>query len=85
MPLKDGDIVTLDYEGRTEGILFDTTLEKVAKKEDAVVENRKYTPITVVIGDGRLVPGLENDLKKSKIGKVSDAHVQTQKAILVKN
>ena len=34
MPLKDGDIVTLDYEGRTEGILFDTTLEKVAKKEN---------------------------------------------------
>ena len=32
MPLKDGDIITLDYEGRTEGILFDTTLEKVAKK-----------------------------------------------------
>ena len=29
MPLKDGDIVTLDYEGRTEGILFDTTLENV--------------------------------------------------------
>ena len=32
MPLKDGDIITLDYEGRTEGILFDTTLEKVAKE-----------------------------------------------------
>ena len=49
MPLKDGDIVTLDYEGRTEGILFDTTLEKVAKKENALVENRKYAPITVVV------------------------------------
>ena len=48
MPLKDGEIITLDYEGRTDGILFDTTLEKVAKKEDAVVENRKYSPITVV-------------------------------------
>ena len=36
--LKDGDIITLDYEGRTEGVLFDTTLEKVAKKEDAIVE-----------------------------------------------
>ena len=56
MPLKDGDIITLDYEGRTEGILFDTTLEKIAKEEDAVVENRKYAPITVVVGEGRLVP-----------------------------
>ena len=55
MPLKDGDIVTLDYEGRTEGILFDTTLEKVAKKENALVENRKYAPITVVVGEGDCV------------------------------
>ena len=39
MVLKDGDIITLDYEGRTDGVLFDTTLEKVAKKEDSVVEN----------------------------------------------
>ena len=61
--MKDGDIITLDYEGRTDGVLFDTTLEKVAKKEDSVVENRVYAPITVVVGDGRLVPGLENDLK----------------------
>ena len=65
MPLKDGDIITLDYEGRTEGILFDTTLEKVAKEEDAVVENRKYTPITVVVGEGRLVPGFEKEIKKA--------------------
>ena len=65
MPLKDGDIVTLDYEGRTEGILFDTTLEKIAKKENALVENRKYTPITVVVGEGRLVPGFEKDIKKA--------------------
>ena len=33
MALKDGDIITLDYEGRTDGVLFDTTLEKVAKKD----------------------------------------------------
>ena len=31
MPLKDGEIITLDYEGRTDGILFDTTIEKVAE------------------------------------------------------
>ena len=69
MALKDGDIITLDYEGRTEGVLFDTTLEKIAKKEDSIVENRVYAPITVVVGDGRLVPGLENDLKKAKVGR----------------
>jgi FKBP-type peptidyl-prolyl cis-trans isomerase 2 len=80
MPLKDGDIVTLDYEGRTDGILFDTTLEKVAKKEDALVENRKYAPITVIVGEGRLVPGLENDLKKAKMGKVTEIKIAPEDA-----
>ena len=80
MPLKDGDIVTLDYEGRTDGILFDTTLEKVAKKENALVENRKYAPITVVVGEGRLVPGFEKDLKKAKIGKVTEVKIAPEDA-----
>ena len=80
MPLKDGDVITLDYEGRTEGILFDTTLEKIAKKEDALVENRTYAPITVVVGEGRLVPGLENDLKKAKVGKVTEVKISPDDA-----
>ena len=80
MPLKDGDIITLDYEGRTDGILFDTTLEKVAKKEDALVENRKYAPITVVVGEGRLVPGFEKDLKKAKVGKVTEIKIAPEEA-----
>ena len=80
MPLKDGEIITLDYEGRTDGILFDTTLEKVAKKEDAVIENRKYAPITVVVGEGRLVPGFENDLRKAKIGKSTEITIASEEA-----
>ena len=80
MPLKDGDIITLDYEGRTEGILFDTTLEKVAKEEDAVVENRKYAPITVVVGEGRLVPGFEKEIKKAKVGKKTEITINAEDA-----
>ena len=80
MPLKDGEIITLDYEGRTGGILFDTTLEKVAKKEDAIVENRKYAPITVVVGEGRLVPGFESNLKKAKLGKATEITIAPEEA-----
>jgi FKBP-type peptidyl-prolyl cis-trans isomerase SlyD len=85
MPLKDGEIITLDYEGRTDGVLFDTTLEKVAKKEDAVVENRKYSPITVVVGEGRLVPGFEENLKKAKIGKSTEITISPEDAYGVRD
>ena len=45
MALKDGDIITLDYEGRTDGVLFDTTLEKVAKKEAKKRPARRRVPV----------------------------------------
>ncbi len=35
--MRDGDIITLDYEGHTDGELFDTTLEKAAKDAGMVV------------------------------------------------
>ena len=50
MALKDGDIITLDYEGRTEGVLFDTTLEKIAK----------YILMAGASAAGPLVFGLED-------------------------
>ena len=80
MPLKDGDVITLDYEGRTEGILFDTTLENIAKKENALVENRNYKPITVVVGEGRLVPGFEEEIKKAKVGKKTEIKIKPEDA-----
>ena len=64
--MRDGDIITLDYEGHTDGELFDTTLEKAAKDAGTHEEGRPYGPITVIIGEGRLVPGLEAALKKAK-------------------
>ena len=55
---------------------------KVAKKENALVENRKYAPITVVVGEGRLVPGFEKDLKKAKVGKaVSYTHLRAHETL----
>ena len=55
MALKDGDIITLDYEGRTDGVLFDTTLEKVAKKEDSIVF---IYLIAIVIKNGMNILGV---------------------------
>ena len=78
--MRDGDIITLDYEGRTDGELFDTTLEEVAKADDVHEEGHLYEPITVIIGEGRLVPGFDAALKKAKVGKASEATLPPDKA-----
>ena len=51
------------------GCLFDTTDESLAKKNDIHDERKSYTPLLVLIGEGRLVQGLETDLKKAKVGE----------------
>lgn len=78
--MRDGDIITLDYEGHTDGELFDTTLEKAAKDAGTHEEGRPYGPITVIIGEGRLVPGLEAALKKAKVGEASEATLPPEEA-----
>ena len=78
--MRDGDIITLDYEGHTDGELFDTTLEKAAKDAGTHEEGRPYDPITVIIGEGRLVPGLEAALKKAKVGEASEATLPPEEA-----
>ena len=78
--MRDGDIITLDYEGHTDGELFDTTLEKAAKDAGTHEEGRPYGPITVIIGEGRLVPGLEAALKKAKVGEANEAKLSPEDA-----
>ena len=78
--MRDGDIITLDYEGRTDGELFDTTLEEVAKADDVHEEGHLYEPITVIIGEGRLVPGFDAALKKAKVGEASEATLPPDEA-----
>ena len=78
--MRDGDIITLDYEGRTDGELFDTTLEEVAKADDVHEEGHLYEPITVIIGEGRLVTGFDAALKKAKVGEASEATLPPDEA-----
>ena len=67
--MKEGDLIRFEYEGWSEGTLFDTTDESLAKKNDMHDERKNYTPLLVLVGEGRLVQGLETDLKKAKVGE----------------
>ena len=68
--MKEGDFIRIDYVGRiTESKeIFDLTIEDVAKKEKIFKPEINYGPIPVIIGAGIVVGGLENELKKMKVG-----------------
>ena len=66
--MDDGTIVHIDYDlfnAETEK-LIETTREEAAKEHDVHDENRTYSPMVTVVGDGQLIPGFEAHLAEAE-------------------
>jgi FKBP-type peptidyl-prolyl cis-trans isomerase 2 len=65
------DIVRVSFTGRVKdtGKVFDTTYAEVAKKAGIFNEHFSYGPAPMILGENRLIPGLENVLSKMKSGE----------------
>jgi len=61
-PVK-GDTVLVNYVGRTlDGKVFDSSIEAEAKKAQLEQPGRTYEPISVVVGEGQVIPGWDEGL-----------------------
>ncbi len=71
--MEKGDIIKWEYDawivedGKEE--LFDTTNEQVAKDNGIHDPNLKYGPMYSIVGAGRLIKGMEDELQKAEVGK----------------
>jgi FKBP-type peptidyl-prolyl cis-trans isomerase 2 len=85
--MEKGDIVQLEYESWIAGTneLFDTTSEDLARKEKVFDEEKKYGPIYAVVGAGRLIQGLDEELLKAEPGKELEAEIPPEKAYGVRD
>lgn len=80
MAIKKGDFIRLSFTGKLEdGKVFDTTDEAVAKKQEIFDEDKKYEPMTIIVGSGFLVEGLEEDLIGKKAGDKAVVTVPPEK------
>ncbi|WP_424357448.1 FKBP-type peptidyl-prolyl cis-trans isomerase [Methanocella sp. MCL-LM] len=80
MAIKKGDFIRLSFTGKLEdGSVFDTTDEAVAKKQEIFDEDKKYEPMTIIVGSGFLVEGLEEDLIGKKAGDKAVVTVPPEK------
>jgi FKBP-type peptidyl-prolyl cis-trans isomerase 2 len=69
--LKKNDFVEIEYTGWTkeDNIIFDTTDEKTAKDESIHNPQVRYGPVTICIGQGQTIKGIEKQLEEKELEK----------------
>jgi len=78
--MQNGDFVELDFTGKANGRVFDTTSAEEAKKNGVFNEKNSYGPVLVVVGKGMLVPGLDEEVLKTGEGDSKTVSVPAEKA-----
>lgn len=67
--IKKGDFVKVDYTGfLDDGSVFDTTHEEEAKKANIHRPEATYAPVLMIVGSGRMIPGLEKAVEGMEVG-----------------
>ncbi|WP_057939058.1 FKBP-type peptidyl-prolyl cis-trans isomerase [Algoriphagus resistens] len=68
-PVTAGTTMHVNYAGYLiDGTLFDTSIESLAKENNAFIEGRPYEPLPVTVGMGQVIPGWDEGLLLLKKG-----------------
>lgn len=80
MTIEFGNIITINYVQRTDGIVIETNIEQVAEDNDVYDEENDYTPIVITVGHGGLLPGLHEELVGKEVGAKGTVLVSAEMA-----
>ncbi len=84
--MEKGDIIRLQYDSFTEdGKLIETTDAEKAKSSGIFDEHTVYKPMVVIVGSGRLLKPLEEEIIKSNVGEEKEILIQPQDAFGVRD
>jgi FKBP-type peptidyl-prolyl cis-trans isomerase 2 len=71
--IQKGDFIEMDFVAKVNstGMVFDTTIESEAKQHNIYNKEVMFKPLTVCVGEGQLLKGLDDFLIGKKLGKYS--------------
>jgi len=80
--VKKGDFILIDFVAKIKetGEIFDTTVQEVAKKARIFREGYVYEPMLVVVGEGWVLKGLDDELVGLDVDKPSTIELSPAKA-----
>jgi FKBP-type peptidyl-prolyl cis-trans isomerase 2 len=69
--VKKGDFVEINYTGilKDADLVFDTNIEATARKENIFDPKMTYGPVSICIGQGQILQGLDANLEGLEVGK----------------
>ncbi len=71
----------VEYTGRTkDGLTFDTSSEAVAKKEQIFNPKQQYKAARICVGQGQILPGIDESLEGRKVGEKYQIEIPAEKA-----
>lgn len=81
MPVEKGDFILLDYVARVKetGEIFDTSLADVAREAKIYKENTIYEPMLVVVGEGWVLKGLDEQLEGLEVNRKATLEIPPEK------
>ena len=81
MPIAKGDIIRISYTAKLEdGTVIDTTDERIAKEFGIYNEDYRYGDVYVIVGEGNVVKGFDEDLEGKEVGYKGEVVVPPEKA-----
>lgn len=85
--MKNGDFLLIEYVGRVSetGEIFDLTDKNIAKKEGIFDKKRKYKPALVILGADMIICGVEEQLRKMKLGESKEFEIPPEMAFGERN
>jgi len=80
--VSKGDIVRVEYDAyiAEDGMLFDTTSADKAKEAGIFNENLTYKALPLLVGGGRVFPGLDEALEGAEVGVKNTVEIPPEKA-----
>jgi FKBP-type peptidyl-prolyl cis-trans isomerase SlyD len=78
--MKKGELILIDYVGKANGEVFDLTNREKAEQEGVGNPNMKYEPVPALLGEGYVIPGLEEELLDMEVGEERELTVPQEKA-----
>ncbi|MDE1861162.1 MAG: peptidylprolyl isomerase [Candidatus Micrarchaeota archaeon] len=78
MSFNEGDFIEIDYSARRayDKSLVYTTLEGVAKKEDASREEARYAPELVIVGKNTAIKGVDDAVRAMSVGEQKTVEIE---------